>query len=438
MTRRVGALVPLLAMTVVTAAEAAAQQTVRLPAQDNLLRDRPTPEFTIGAEEGESWELLAGVRQIAFDRNENLYILDANNHRVLVFNASGRFVRQIGKKGEGPGELMLPLAMAVTGDNQVVVSDLGRRAYSVFRSDGTFVRNVTVSDEISAFTQLLHPHPRGVVTRTMPTLRLGEMRAAAGSTPALPDLSGPQKSAVVVTDLGTASQNPIWEMMLPSTNPRIERQQTASGGAAVRVMSMTAEFTPPVLFGVVPDGSVAVASEADYRIRVVNSGNVQRIIERPIPPRKVGKREQDLAREQRRASLSGNNPGVGTAGVTRVAVNMSARAGQGTSISTSPPPAMTPAQIEEQLAAMQFMDYVPVLRRMTTDPSGRLWIQRTAADLGDSGPVDIVTLDGRYIGTIANGRAPDAVSPGGRAAWVERDELGVERVAVRRLPATWR
>ena len=39
--------------------------------------------------------------------------------------------------------------------------------------------------------------------------------------------------------------------------------------------------------------------------------------------------------------------------------------------------------------------------------------------------------------TRMNDRAPDAVSNSGRAAWIERTDLGVEMVRVKRLPATW-
>ena len=84
------------------------------------------------------------------------------------------------------------------------------------------------------------------------------------------------------------------------------------------------------------------------------------------------------------------------------------------------------------------MDSIPVVRRIETDPTGRVWIGRTASDLGPRGPIDLVgAADGRYIGTIANEIIPNAISRSGRAAYIERDALGVEHVLVKRLPATW-
>src|SRR5262245_19759035 len=109
-----------LLLTALSIDHASSQQRVALPAQDRILTEKATPQFAIGAEDGENWELLSSVRQVAFDANENLYILDGGNFRVLVFSPTGKFIRQIGKQGSGPGELMLPISMAVTSDGRVV------------------------------------------------------------------------------------------------------------------------------------------------------------------------------------------------------------------------------------------------------------------------------------------------------------------------------
>jgi hypothetical protein len=45
---------------------------------------------------------------------------------------------------------------------------------------------------------------------------------------------------------------------------------------------------------------------------------------------------------------------------------------------------------------------------------------------------------GRCIGTLAPQQAPVAFSRSGLAAYTIIDDLGIERVAVRRLPASWK
>lgn len=62
----------------------------------------------------------------------------------------------------------------------------------------------------------------------------------------------------------------------------------------------------------------------------------------------------------------------------------------------------------------------------------------TGRIVGEPGPIDLVTPEGNYLGTITGSRLPDAISRGGLAAYIERDENDVERVIVRRLPESWR
>lgn len=68
------------------------------------------------------------------------------------------------------------------------------------------------------------------------------------------------------------------------------------------------------------------------------------------------------------------------------------------------------------------------------DWSDRIWVQRTALP-GETGPIDILSADGRYFGSLAPGglRIPRAFGPDGLLAYVERDELDIQRVVVVRL-----
>jgi len=90
------------------------------------------------------------------------------------------------------------------------------------------------------------------------------------------------------------------------------------------------------------------------------------------------------------------------------------------------------------LEDMPFAEYMSVVTNLRTDPQGRIWIQRRKPDGSDRGPIDIVTSAGQYIGTLAAQQLPDAVSASGLAAYITRDDMGVEQVKVARLPATWR
>jgi hypothetical protein len=74
---------------------------------------------------------------------------------------------------------------------------------------------------------------------------------------------------------------------------------------------------------------------------------------------------------------------------------------------------------------------------MLVEPN-RAWLQRRQNDGSDRGPIDLLTASGHYIGTLPPQRMPVAVSASGRAVYFITDELGVEHVEVRQLPAAWR
>ena len=63
-------------------------------------------------------------------------------------------------------------------------------------------------------------------------------------------------------------------------------------------------------------------------------------------------------------------------------------------------------------------------------------MQRRGEDPSDNnGPIDVLTIDGGYVGTYPAGalQMPAAFGPDGLVAFIETDELDVETVVVRRL-----
>jgi hypothetical protein len=403
-----------------------AQQALQLPARDKVLADKVPVLHTIGREEGEDWEILSGVRAVAFDARDNLYLLDANNFRVLVFDANGKFVRKVARHGEGPGELMVPTGMTVIADGTVVVSDGGRRAYSLFGRDGTFLRNVaytpnegvggrpSVAATADMWSDGLHAHPRsGLVAQIAPNPN----RDRAPGAP-----TGERKVFVRWIDIAAANTPSVnlYQFTLPSITPRV--QELSGGGASVTMQPIL--WTPANTFDVLPNGGIAVADEAGYRIKLLSAaGKTERILERPLAPRRgTAQDKETFIKRRREGALQGG-------GMQR---------GRNGSASAAPPPQQTIASVEEMMRNATWRDVIPVLRRISTDPQGRIWVARTPGDFGARGPVDLLRADGAYIGTIPDAIPPAAVSRSGRAAFVEFDELGVEHVAVKQLPAAWK
>ena len=74
---------------------------------------------------------------IAFDANNHLYITEIINHRVQNFNIHGTYLFKFGTKGSSVGRLMHPLGIVVH-DDKLYIAEWGNHRISVFQLDGQF------------------------------------------------------------------------------------------------------------------------------------------------------------------------------------------------------------------------------------------------------------------------------------------------------------
>jgi hypothetical protein len=76
-----------------------------------------------------------------------------------------------------------------------------------------------------------------------------------------------------------------------------------------------------------------------------------------------------------------------------------------------------------------------VLADLGVDHTGRIWAQRSGSEVGEDGPIDVLSATGEYLGTVEAGSMdiPSAFGPDGLVAEVRRDELDVVTVVVRRI-----
>ena len=59
-------------------------------------------------------------------------VCDTFNHRIQVFDLSGKFVAKFGTKGSGMGEFNRPVSAAVLSDGKIVVSDNNNSRIQIF------------------------------------------------------------------------------------------------------------------------------------------------------------------------------------------------------------------------------------------------------------------------------------------------------------------
>ena len=202
------------------------------------------------------------------------------------------------------------------------------------------------------------------------------------------------------------------------TPPRKEVEVSLEGQTIVTRGGVV--FEPKLHFDVFADGRIAYSDSTAYLVKVANSaGNVIRLMQRPFSAEPVTDqvRSDVKAAQMRKLKDLGAHQFFGA------------------------------EMIDDVLDAIYHE--IPVVEGLKVGWDDAIWVQRRhpdvlwrPADFRDypdeypSGPVDVLSAEGEYVGTFDGEELamPLAFGPDGLVATVEFDALGVPTVVVSRLP----
>ena len=326
-----------------------------------------------------------------FDGTGQLYILDIQSSLITIVGPDGEFRRTFGGPGEGPGEFRSPLALAVFRDGRVVVGDDGHFAYHLFGANGEFERRVRWALDGN----------RPVLTGIMPDPKDDALFSAVGSQFRVITFAGDSKSH---------TSRPVERILLAgeeATKDTVVEGWLPEGGESLYSgLPQVKAFGSRMLVGVLPDGSVAFSDSTAYAIKIARPGaGVWRILTRPLQPIPVTSRMIEAEKDRQREAIPENAP-----------------------------PYFRESTLE-LLANLPFSEEVAIPRALRTGWDGEIWVQRHGEEpFDDFGPIDLLTMDGEYLGSYRTGaiEMPAAFGPDGLIAFIETDELGVREVVVRR------
>ncbi len=378
-----------------TAYPLAAQEVVELPAEDRLLDADFEEIYRLGAVDGRGWETFGRVNSVGFDGAGNLYILDSGAVRIYVVDQQGNLVRQFIREGEGPGEFggnyADALEFAVMRDGWVAVYDMGRMGFALFDAAGEFQRTIPLIGPQTHFPMIGGIQAFPGMARVLSTTEVGYLRRTAPS----PDDESPAAVFRYVLSYGLSG----------------DQVRVDSAVAAWRPSGDPEAFKPRLAAGVLPSGAVVYSDSSAYAIKfAVPGGRVTRILTRPFQPPRV-------TEAMRAAELERRLQGLGDGGGDVMRQRMiEFRRGQ--------------------IEAMEFFDEVPVVLSLKTSWEGTIWVWHRGDERTEGSRIDLITPEGRYLGTFASGSTamPSAFGPNGLAAFVETDDLDVSYVVVKRLP----
>lgn len=375
------------------------------------------PAWTAGALDGEDWEVFGSVTDLAFNDAGDLFVLDEQAARIVVFDRVGAYVRTISRQGEGPGELSDPSSMALLSDGRLAVFDRSRRGIQFFTPEGEYLDSAPFDPQRGMPNFVRAWLPDGSILTDIETRMTG---SADGRMSISTGPVGEESERPILrygTDGGREVRYTAWDPPPPTGDGA-----STEGGSLRFTMSPIRAFDASLSFVPLADGRLAVVDSVSYRIKLVDAaGTVAAVLERPVAPIRVTNAIRDAEKERRLAQLE-QRP-------TRISPAL------GGAISL-------PGDFQQQMTAarrttieqMTFAEEIPAIRSLALDFEGRLWVERRGLP-GEDGPIDIVTPDARYLGSIQPGglRIPDAFGPDGLMAYEEAHELGYPIVRVLQL-----
>ncbi len=341
----------------------------------------PEPVLRVGVAEGDAAYQFGAAAGAVRLPDGGVAVADRQGGDVRWYDARGRHVRTVGRKGGGPGEFTRIGWLQSVGDS-LVVGDRGASRVTVLGPDGAVVRTTGMADDASGRRpRPLAALPGGAV--------LGVLAPAFDPARAA---SGARNSVTYLRQAGGGAA-PVALGRFPGPE-RVVRL----GGNSVDVLDLP--FGRRDHVAVAGDGFWQGSAEAPQVGLHDARGRLVRLVRWAGAPRRVT--PADVAAHRERA-LAGADP--------------AARPG-----------------MQRMLADLPYPQAMPAYAAILADRAGGLWVQEYAPAEDDPVRWTVFDPEGRQLGTLAlparfrvTDVGPDYV------LGVGRDEMDVEQVQVYRL-----
>ena len=306
---------------------------------------------------------FAQIEDAAVDGEGNLYVLDAMNSAIYVFDPRGTLTRVIGSRGQGPGEFSNQLAQILMDDDGLLhVVDTGLGRLSTYELNGGFVGTISLTSAGGLPVAWAFLDDQTLIAELMPI--------------------------------------PLWDPSSRPGNPSRPTLRLVSFESGLRIRDLTSVDVPPD-FNVEPDGSitttlfgprmiwtvteareVVTARSDEYRLDVLDSnGEVARSFGRTVERRSVDSEFRALVRSSQEKAFE-------EAGIPE-------------------------SQASEILSGMRLSDRLPLIDALMIGPENTLFVKRglglvdwyhpqdgSKAWDEDTGAWDVFDSDGTYVGVI--------------------------------------
>jgi hypothetical protein len=154
-----GFILAALSLPAIALANTTLQGTQPRSAVDTIVRVAEQPRYTgvatlveelsIGVADGAEEYMLGEIADIALARDGSLYVFDRQVPAIRHYDARGKFLRTIGRRGEGPGEYRSASGLATMPDGRLLLWDTGNWRINVYSANGDVLTQWTTLSGMS-------------------------------------------------------------------------------------------------------------------------------------------------------------------------------------------------------------------------------------------------------------------------------------------------
>jgi len=208
--------------------------------------------------------LFAGPGALDCDAAGNVYVMDFSDNNIKVFGASGKFLKLIGRKGQGPGEFNMPIDIVFAKD-RLIVWDMGNDRLCALTISGGFIK----SENAAAFSG------RPYKVEALPT---GEIILETEKT-YFNEPDRPQDHFLEILTPGLQIKNKIFSQAV------LRNKYMRIGG---QLFNLPQPFCPDIYWDISPSGNIAVGFSGKYEVTFYDKQGVEALrFSHPYNPVKV-------------------------------------------------------------------------------------------------------------------------------------------------------
>jgi len=310
-------------------------------------------------------EFFGSITDIAVDEQGNVYLCDMKACNIKKFSSQGKFIKVMGRKGQGPGEFISPSLVAAS-DNSLYVYDIGNRRLCSLTTEGEQINCINIP-----YTQGL---PRKI--QALPNGNILMEREVSY----FHEKDKPQDIIIQVFSSELELKKTLFKY---SVLKNIFR--TING----LFSNIIQPFSPDVYWSIVPDGKVIIGLSEDYTIQVHHPEKGPFSFNHSYKPVKVTQQDKK-----------------------KYFLNQTYNTPQGR------------MEIPEEIKKLtKFPRYKPAFDALWADYEGNILVHPIQKDPEKSSPqFDAFTPQGQFIGTV---RIEEGIQSFPRRVYVDRNSLWI-------------